>query len=272
MNNQASNMLRNAILVVAHPDDEILWFSSVADKVDEIVFCFNDYPALPALGSGRKQSLANYPLPHVSTLEIEESGSFSGADWKNPVATPYGVEIVNGKEIRQRYQDNFFILKEKLSEKLRPYTNVFTHNPWGEYGHEDHVQVYRVVETLQKRLPFRIWCSNYASNRSVSLMFDYFSGFDTSYLRLPTNLELASTLKALYQKNNCWTWYRDYRWFDEECFLESTHFVTDTKIAQGQRFPVNMLKTDFPDKPQIPPGKLFPFRKKVLHWMKRKLS
>jgi len=56
MSTAAAEMLSSAILVVAHPDDEILWFSSVVDKVDEILFCFGDYPALPALGEGLRSS------------------------------------------------------------------------------------------------------------------------------------------------------------------------------------------------------------------------
>jgi len=33
----AENMFSNSILVVAHPDGEILWFSSIIDKVDQIL-------------------------------------------------------------------------------------------------------------------------------------------------------------------------------------------------------------------------------------------
>ena len=32
----------NAALVVAHPDDEALWFSSVLTRVDKIVICYQD--------------------------------------------------------------------------------------------------------------------------------------------------------------------------------------------------------------------------------------
>ncbi len=271
MENAASDMLSNSILVVAHPDDEVLWFSSILDKVDEILFCFNDYPALPALGKGREKVLADYPLPNTSSLKIEESGSFSGADWENPSVSSYGMEIIHGKKIKRRYQDNFYLLRQRLEKHLQSRDNVITHNPWGEYGHEDHVQVYRAIESLKKKLSFRLWCSNYASNRSISLMFRYFSGFNTPYQMFSTNPELTTSLIDLYRKHNCWTWYGDFQWFDTECFLEAAHFPHDEE-KHGRLFPINMLKTDFPDRPWQPPGKFTTMKTQLRRRLTRYLS
>ena len=33
---------KNSVLVVAHPDDEILWFSSIIKDVDKIIIVFNE--------------------------------------------------------------------------------------------------------------------------------------------------------------------------------------------------------------------------------------
>ncbi len=270
MSTAAAEMLSSAILVVAHPDDEILWFSSVVDKVDEILFCFGDYPALPALGEGRRKALAEYPLEHCSSLQLEESGSFSGADWGHPVESPYGLEIVHGRRTERRYRETYRLLEERLAEKLATCRNVITHNPWGEYGHEDHVQVYRAVEALQKRLSFRLWFSNYASNRSAALMFRYFSGFDTHYLTLPTNRELAHSLKSIYERHGCWTWYGGYQWFDQECFTEPPG-VEERETEHGRLFPINMLKTDLPSRPWKKPGPLSRMVEKLQRRLQRKL-
>ncbi len=264
-------MLSDSILVVAHPDDEILWFSSVVDKVNEILFCYNDYPRQPALGEGRKRLLDEYPLQHVSSLGLDESMSFNGADWERPVTTAYGMEIVRGKKTLQRYRQNFSLLEERLAERLRAYRNVFTHNPWGEYGHEDHVQLFRVIETLQRRLSFRIWYSNYASNRSAALMFRYFSGFDTDYITLPTNPELAGTIKELYRRHGCWTWYADHRWFNEECFFEARRLPSHGK-GYGRLFPVNMLKIDLPAEPEKPRTRSAGLWKRVRRRLKHRHS
>ncbi len=55
------------------------------------------------------------------------------------------------------YKENYYKLKNHLKKKLMGYVNIFTHNPWGEYGSEEHIQVYKVVKELQEeiRLLFR---------------------------------------------------------------------------------------------------------------------
>ncbi len=249
MSTRQPEMFSRSILVVAHPDDEILWFSSIVDKVDEVLFCFSDYPPLPSLGNGREKALAAHPLDNVSSLEIGESGAFNAADWNNPAPSPWGMAITRGKRTRQRYQENYHTLEKRLGEKLRGYRNVFTHNPWGEYGHEEHVQVYRAVDTLRRRHAFRLWFSNYAGNRSARLMFSYLSGFHDDYVTLPANPALAESIAAIYKRHDCWTWYDDYRWFNEECFANDGA-IGGRDTGFGHLFPVNMLKTDFPGQPQ----------------------
>ena len=107
------------------------------------------------------------------------------------------------------------ILRERVANRK----NVFTHNPWGEYGHEEHVLVYRVLKTLQTEFHYDIWFSNYCSNRSVHLMNHYISGFVAEYECLPVNLTLVHEIAEIYRSNECWTWYEDYQWFEQECLM-----------------------------------------------------
>ena len=121
--------------------------------------------------------------------------------------------------------------------------NIFTHNPWGEYGHEDHILVYRALSQLQAEYGYALWFSNYSSNRSLCLMNSYICGFDTNYKCLPTNLELVNTIVDLYKGNGCWTWYDDYQWFHEEYLMQSKSFDPLTHmLPYGHSFPVNYLK------------------------------
>ena len=55
------------------------------------------------------------------------------------------------------------MLKDLLRARLGDCRNVITHNPWGEYGHEDHVQVFRAVTALQAELGFAVWVSGYCA-------------------------------------------------------------------------------------------------------------
>lgn len=239
-------MFEDSVLIVAHPDDDILWLSSVFDKVGKVVFCFNELPRCPELGPARKRTIADYPLPDVSTLDISEVHAFNKADWSQPVITDYGIELSRSQDVDARYRAAYEDVSSALEGVVKGAKNIFTHNPWGDYGHEDHVLVYRAIKTLQPRYGYTLWFSNYCSNRSISLMNHYVSGFRSDYRCLPGNLELAHEIADIYKKHGCWTWYTDYQWFETECLMkEEPSAQTSQQLAHGHLFPLNYLKMEF---------------------------
>ena len=261
-------MFEDSVLIVAHPDDDILWLSSVVDKVEQIVFCFNDDPTKPDMGVARKKTIAEYPLPNVSTLDIAEPQSFDKANWSEPVITEYGLKLSKCQKSDARYKTTY----EKLLRSVRPLVadrkNVFTHNPWGEYGHEDHVLVYQALKTLQVECHYTLWFSNYCSNRSVNLMNHYISGFHSDYDCLPANTALAHKIADIFKNNGCWTWYEDYQWFDHECLMRSTPSRGyQASLPYGHGFPVNYMKI-FVESEKPKPRLLAKIQKKI----KRKLK
>jgi glycosyltransferase involved in cell wall biosynthesis len=245
---QFPTMLDKAIIVSAHPDDEVLWFSSILDKVDEVVVCFLGNESHPWWTVGRRKSLLEYPRKNISCLNVDESEVFlNGADWQNPVITDYGLEIA-GKSFPERidkYKNNYDELKQRLEKQLDGYRNVFTHNPWGEYGHEEHVQVYRVIKGLQDKMSFNLWYSNYVSNKSFKLMFNHFDRFRFEHAVFETNKSLAREIKGIYTKNKCWTWFDDWEWFEEESFIKETASPKEEQ-RQGRLFPTNVIKVGLP--------------------------
>ena len=61
MNISTDTILAKSILVVAHPDDEVLWFSSILDKVDRIIICFLECESNSQWTIGRKKKLNGTP-------------------------------------------------------------------------------------------------------------------------------------------------------------------------------------------------------------------
>jgi len=242
-----SGIFEKFVIVSAHPDDEVLWFSSILDKVDEIIVCFLGVKSEPNARVNRQRSLLDYPLKNISCLGLDESETFYGVDWQNPVRTPHGIEISNKKYPDKAYKENYGKLKEQLKEKLSGYYNVFTHNPWGEYGSDEHIQIYRVVKDLQKKMNFNLWFSNYVSNKSFKLMLDYFNKHNFQHVTLQTNKKLAYTIKDLYKKNDCWTWYDDWEWLDEESFMKDMTLEGKTK-QHSRILPMNLIKVWLPIK------------------------
>lgn len=239
-------MFTKSILIVSHLDDEILWFSSILDKVEKIIFCYLDNKSNPQWTKGRKRSLPDHPLKNISCLKIDELVSCDSANWQKPVLTEFGIKI-SKKSISDKYRENYYIIEEKLKDKLIHYNNVFTHNPWGEYGNEDHIQLYRVVKKYQENLKFNLWFSNYCSNKSYPLMLKYISGFISEYVTFNTNKVLSRQIADLYKKNGCWTWFDDWVWFNEESFMKDEDLKVDNKVY-GHVFPLNMIKKEFPRK------------------------
>src|SRR5215468_6473811 len=66
-------------VVVAHPDDEALWLSSVVASADRIVFGFGDIVDKPQQSEARRRAVAALPLRGIVNLGIPESG----AGWKS---------------------------------------------------------------------------------------------------------------------------------------------------------------------------------------------
>lgn len=242
---KSPDMFKKSILVVSHPDDEILWFSSIFDKVEEVVFCFLDAKYNPEWTIGRKQSLSEHPLKNISCLGIDESEVFSTANWLDPAITTFGLRISDIRISDRVYKQNYYKLKKDLKNKLKGFCNVFSHNPWGEYGNEEHVQIYRVIKELQEHMKFNLWFSNYCGNKSFKLMLKYISGFNSEYVTLKTNITMSNNIKRLYKKNGCWTWYDDWKWFSEESFMKDGNIVKSSK-KYGHIFPVNMIKEELP--------------------------
>ncbi len=253
--------LKNSIIIGAHPDDEVLWFSSIIEAVDQVVIVYENYWPDPSLGSARAEALVNYPRNNVLSLKLDEAVTYGCADWKNPVLSPIGIEFggvvklrdikktvkrMMGKSLGPRtgiqacYQNNHDLLVTKLRTLLTSDMNVFSHNPWGEYGHEDHVQIYQVLNKLRDEIGFTMWMSNYCTDRSMPLAMKYFEQKIGPIIQLPTNKMFAERIAQNYRDAGCWTWKDDWQWFDSECFME-TPTTQSENSSQGHLFPLNFF-------------------------------
>ena len=203
-------------LVVAHPDDEILFFSSVMEAVDQIIVCFGP-SRNNSITEGRKKLQSRYPLKNIEWLNIQESHVFLSGNWNSPKLNDFGMVVTRNKN---DYEKNFKYLAKSLKLKLSSFDVVYTHNPWGEYGHEEHISVFRAVCVAAKPKKTSIYVSSYLSDRSKKV-FDIQKGLlgpELIVSCIPSNL--CQSIKCLYIENNCWTWDDDYIWPDTELFIK----------------------------------------------------
>ena len=207
---------RKSAVVVAHPDDECLWLSSVVASADRVVFCFGDQFEKPDKAVHRRQAVTALPLPNLIDLKLPESGGGFSVDRTNPQTTPTGIAITD-TQVRARYDANYPRLVEALRPALTGCADVYTHNPWGEYGHAEHIQVYRAVSALQAELGYTIWFSNYVDTASWLLAQRIGAQPCWADKRLvQPDLAMARGLMRIYRQHGAWTWTRWHRWPPQE--------------------------------------------------------
>ena len=203
-------------VVVAHPDDEALWLSSVLASVQRIVFGFGAVFDRPASSTARRQAVAALPLNGIVNLEIPESGVAWKAYQMQPELTPLGIKI-SELSVRERYESNYARLRDGLRASLNGCSDVYTHNPWGEYGHPEHIQVYRAVTGLQEELGYTVWFSNYVSAKNLNFvrgLAEHLSWAQRAVVR--PDVRLARALMGVYRHYGAWTYPLAHRWPADE--------------------------------------------------------
>jgi len=199
-------------LVVAHPDDEALWLSSAIASADRIILCFGDLFARPRDSAARRAAAAALPLRGLVSLDIPESGVLNLVDWARPQPTPAGIAITDAAA-RGRYEANYPRLVTALGNALAGAGAVYTHNPWGEYGHADHIQVHRAVAALQGDIGYTIRFTNYGSRKSWPLACRLSAQLWWSERRSQSpDRDIARRLMRVYKDHGIWTWNTTHRW------------------------------------------------------------
>ncbi|MGH8220705.1 MAG: hypothetical protein ACREUT_19400 [Steroidobacteraceae bacterium] len=206
----------SAAVVVAHPDDEALWLSSAVAAAERTVLCFGALFDRPRESNARQRAVAALPLAGLVDLAIPESGVGFSLGRGGPEPTAAGVSIEN-LEARARYESNYAKLLSALRTTLAGFREIYTHNPWGEYGHPEHIQVHRAVSALQLELGYTIWFSNYVSAASWPLARRLAGEVRCVERRVVQPDRLTSrTLMRLYRQHGAWTWSLAHRWPREE--------------------------------------------------------
>lgn len=239
--------MSESVLIVAHPDDEILWFSSIIESVDKIIILFsksND----GQVSEGRKKISGNNLLPYahkVLFLNIDESNSFNKLNWDDPKIDQFGAKISS-----QAYKKNYYKICNLLKDLILPFDVIYTHNPWGEYGHEEHIQIFKSIIDIANLEKQQVCVSGYFSERSYKLMDFYRYCLKDQNIYKNNNRGLCNSVKKIYYDNNAWTWADDYSWPQNECFfrIDNNKQLSFDELEPLYAFPVmNFIRTSISD-------------------------
>lgn len=183
-------MNKNLIMLIAHPDDEVIFGWMVLKQAKEIICCTNDNnPSFP-ICSTKKDNWIN------RQKALEEIGRL------------LEIRITN-----LGYNSDFYQLPDKEIQKLSNEINhliknepvIFTHNSWGEYGHKDHI----LVHNLAKRSGIPLLVSDIkVENTEASKL--YKKPNLTDYRTVSNDWNFYQKCKTIYEKYNCWTWNQNF--------------------------------------------------------------
>lgn len=169
------------VLIVAHPDDEIIWFSP--KDFDLIVIAFLARHDKPYAEYCRKLAIEAHPLKdRIILLDIDESGF-----WKDR------KRLLEFKKSEQALYTSLKKLKKQFV-----ITEIYTHNAMGEYGHDDHILVNKVVSRVFHEVSIYSPLSGEANNDSKSTVI------------VKNDLDFYAKVKDTYIKNRAWTWRKDF--------------------------------------------------------------
>lgn len=233
---EATDIRDRLAIVMAHPDDEVLWASSMLRAAEKIVLVYGEWPGEAVITEGRREAMAAFPLPTLDWLALPETGVFDSASWPEVRETDYGLYPHRVLRILDhfnpdQYRAQFGTLREALRPRLAGIRNVIAHGPWGEYGHEEHVLVFRAVASLQAEMGFQLWVPAYVGPKSEALMRRNLRFVGKPTPPMPIDAGFAEEIARIYKRTQTWTWSDSYVWPASEHFLP---WVAEG-LPEGQR-------------------------------------
>ena len=210
----------NGILIVAHPDDECLFASSILNSISILIICFSDIPKEEDISLKRFNSVKLYPLRDLKVISLnlkQSEKAFLPINWLNINEKFSGI---CGGYKKKSYDSNYKKILNKLKEIIPNNSLIISHNPWGEYGHAEHCQVFKASFQIAKETNSRFFVNSYFSNLSKVYAQRKLHLLKSINFLFETNTKLYNLLKNHYSKFGCWTWYENYKLPKNESFFE----------------------------------------------------
>ena len=175
------NKVLKKYLIVAHPDDEVLWFNPA--EFDKIIIVFLEREDSLSITKARKRVLEKHPLKdRIICFGLKESNY-----WKD-------------KTKEKEHKDNYDEFTRKLKGHLQSNMEIWTHNLWGEHEeHADHILVHQGVIELADKFHIPVYCYNGIDKIITS-----------GIIKIQTDLVFFKELRQLYLKEGAWTWENTY--------------------------------------------------------------
>ncbi len=174
--------LDGATVITCHPDDESLWWSPVLPTAKEVVMtCFPS-------SAGMSHYITDKMPEWYQEKWVPLQGFLRHYDAK---------QLAHNKTLRESIITDEF-LTARLEEFVSQSKVIVTHSPWGEYGHIQHRQIWRVVKNLAVKYGKDVWVwDGLVSAHSMTIYGEAYVGWVPT-VSMPTNYDLYYSLRQVY--------------------------------------------------------------------------
>ncbi len=214
------NEFNQGILIISHPDDECLFASSILESISLLIICFSKVPGEREISIGREKSLRNYPLKNFKIINLDitqPEKSFLPLNWLNIKEKYSGLK---GGYHEKSYDIKYENILKKLRQIIPRNGIIISHNPWGEYGHSQHCQVFKASFQVANEKNCQLYVNGYISNLTKFYAQKKIHLLEPKIYQFRTNHRIYLLLKNHYSTLRCWTWYNNYKLPDIECFYK----------------------------------------------------
>jgi LmbE family N-acetylglucosaminyl deacetylase len=201
------------LMIMAHPDDEVIfgWPIFQDPKIEKhLLICSSDYynPGRTWCRD-RKKALSKICHDHnVSLTCLDYDSSF----YKTQTRRPSGVPRTPEGDAQGPFRAMCKEIEHEIKSRQDDFDYIFTHNPYGEYGHMDHKLLFEIVLKVTTRpvlITDMIMSSNWARVYETSPLMRklYYNKEFKKDLKIDYNI--LKQVQEEYEKVNSWTWGRE---------------------------------------------------------------
>jgi LmbE family N-acetylglucosaminyl deacetylase len=203
--------INKVLIVMAHPDDEIIFGWPILQNTSiqkKILICSSDFNNPErAWCKNRKQAL--YEIGGFIGSEQTVCLDYNSEFYRQPTRPITGNQPESDGKVAGPWRNMCADFMSHITSMSQDCDAIFTHNPYGEYGHIDHLVLFDlIVKNVDK--PILItdirqdsnW--SHVTNSSKRINEMYYSNVVEKDCKLDEIL--LDFCKLKYEAQNAWTW------------------------------------------------------------------